>query len=109
MRSEAPIFPSGANPDAYWRILRGYAVFPVPPNPRPGPMTASADPRYCPLCGQPNLCAMELARRTGLPPAPCWCMAQTIDPDTLAQIPLQALDKACLCPACAALPAGSTR
>ena len=55
-------------------------------------MTASADPRYCPLCGQPNRCAMELARSTGLPPAPCWCMTQAIAPGTLARIPPQALD-----------------
>ena len=69
------------------------------------PMPSAVDPCSCPLCGQPNRCAMELARSTGLPPAPCWCLQQTIAADTLAQIPAAALNQACLCPRCAALPA----
>ncbi|WP_092757872.1 cysteine-rich CWC family protein [Rhodoferax sp. OV413] len=71
-------------------------------------MSSAVDPRYCPLCGQPNQCAMELARSTGLPPGPCWCMQQSIAPETLAQIDPAALDRACLCPRCAALPANNS-
>ena len=76
---------------------------------RPTPMSPAVDPRYCPLCGQPNQCAMELARSTNLPPAPCWCLQQPIAPETLAQIDPATLDRACLCPRCAALPASSRR
>ncbi|MEO5796994.1 MAG: cysteine-rich CWC family protein [Rhodoferax sp.] len=64
------------------------------------------DPRSCPLCGQPNRCAMELARSTGLPQPPCWCLAVDFSPATLADIPAAARNLACICPACAApLPA----
>lgn len=56
----------------------------------------------CPLCGQPNLCAMEQARRTGQAQPPCWCLAVAIAPDTLAAIPPAARDRVCICSACAA-------
>jgi hypothetical protein len=32
-----------------------------------------ADPNHCPLCGQPNECAMEIERATGVKQPPCWC------------------------------------
>ncbi|WP_295959259.1 cysteine-rich CWC family protein [Rhodoferax sp.] len=60
------------------------------------------DPRSCPLCGQPNRCAMEMARSTGLPQPPCWCLAVHIPAATLAAIPAQARNLACICSACAA-------
>ena len=34
-----------------------------------------ADPNHCPLCGQPNECAMEIERATGVKQPPCWCQA----------------------------------
>ncbi|WP_367847834.1 cysteine-rich CWC family protein [Rhodoferax sp. WC2427] len=60
------------------------------------------NPQNCPLCGLPNLCAMEQARRTGQAQAPCWCLAANILPATLASIPPAARDLACICAACAA-------
>lgn len=59
-------------------------------------------PQSCPLCGQPNRCAMEQARRTGKVQPPCWCLAVTIAPATLAAIPPAARDRACICADCAA-------
>nr|WP_315229752.1 cysteine-rich CWC family protein [uncultured Albidiferax sp.] len=56
----------------------------------------------CPLCGQPNLCAMEQARLTGQAQAPCWCLAVDIAPATLAAIPPAARNLACICATCAA-------
>ena len=59
------------------------------------------DPTRCPLCGQPNGCAMEIAKATGQPQAPCWCAQVRIDPAALAALPPQAKGRACLCRACA--------
>ncbi|GAB1383087.1 hypothetical protein MASR1M50_14070 [Burkholderiales bacterium] len=66
----------------------------TPPEPMP-------DPTRCPLCGQPNRCAQALARATGQPAPPCWCMQQRVDPRQLARVPARARGQACLCPACA--------
>jgi hypothetical protein len=60
------------------------------------------DTLNCPLCGQANLCAMEQARRTGQAQPPCWCLAVAIAPATLAAIPPEARNLACICAACAA-------
>jgi hypothetical protein len=64
--------------------------------------TTPIDPGRCPLCGHGNSCAMELERCTGLPQPACWCTAQAIAPETLAQLPPEAVNRACLCPGCAA-------
>jgi hypothetical protein len=32
------------------------------------------DPSKCPICGEPNLCAQEIAKATGKSPERCWCM-----------------------------------
>ncbi|WP_394791440.1 cysteine-rich CWC family protein [Rhodoferax sp.] len=69
--------------------------------PRPLPV-APPDPSLCPLCGAPNVCAMELEQSTGQPQPPCWCTQVAIDSATLARIPPQAQNLACICPRCAA-------
>lgn len=62
----------------------------------------AVDPHRCPLCGQPNQCAMERQRQTGQPQPPCWC-TQAQFPDTLlARVPAAARHQACICAACAA-------
>ena len=58
-------------------------------------------PTLCPLCGQPNTCAMEAAKRTGQPQPPCWCTRVSFAPEVLARVPPQAQGLACICPACA--------
>ncbi|MFN3439902.1 MAG: cysteine-rich CWC family protein [Acidovorax sp.] len=50
----------------------------------------------CPLCGQPNQCAMVAGR----PPESCWCMAQVIDSAVLATLPEAQRGKACICANC---------
>jgi hypothetical protein len=66
------------------------------------PAATTPAPRDCPLCSQPNGCAMEMALRTGLPQPPCWCLAAKIAPATLARLPAQAVGRVCICAACAA-------
>ncbi|MDG9783000.1 cysteine-rich CWC family protein [Metapseudomonas otitidis] len=61
-------------------------------------MSQPLDPARCPLCGQPNQCS--LARGDA---QPCWCFSVEIDPEALRQVPLEARDRACLCPRCARL------
>jgi hypothetical protein len=55
----------------------------------------------CPLCGQPNGCAME--QRSGLEdaPVPCWCTTLTFTEELLQRIPEVARRKACVCLRCA--------
>lgn len=64
-----------------------------------------ADPGHCPLCGQPNRCAMEAARASGQPQPPCWCTTARFPPELLARVPEPARRLACICPACAGAPA----
>ncbi len=59
------------------------------------------DPRLCPLCGLPNQCGLLAADALGAAP-PCWCMDARIPAATLARIAPPALNRACLCPRCAA-------
>ena len=63
---------------------------------------SAIDPCRCPLCGQPNACANEIARAgTGVDRAPCWCTAVSFAPELLARVPPAAQRKACICAACA--------
>jgi hypothetical protein len=55
----------------------------------------------CPLCGQPNRCALELQRETGQEQPPCWCTQVDFSADLLARVPAEARRLACICPACA--------
>jgi Cysteine-rich CWC len=65
------------------------------------PTPAPIDPCCCPLCGQPNQCAMEAARQTGQPVGVCWCVNLQFGPDLLARVPEAAHQKACICQRCA--------
>lgn len=53
----------------------------------------------CPLCGGANRCAPASAG--GLDVA-CWCTQAVISPEALARVPANLVNKACLCPRCAA-------
>jgi hypothetical protein len=68
--------------------------------------TASAldtiDATRCPLCGEENRCAMEVARETGEVQPPCWCMASDFRNAPLAALPKASRGKACICNRCAA-------
>ncbi|MCQ4269707.1 cysteine-rich CWC family protein [Pseudomonas kuykendallii] len=61
---------------------------------------SSVDPARCPLCGQANRCAQSDPATRKLP---CWCFSTPVSPGTLARLPEEARDKACLCPNCATL------
>jgi len=58
--------------------------------------------QLCPLCGQPNRCAMEVQRETGVPQPPCWCTQVDFSQELLAQLPPAAQGTACICAACQA-------
>jgi len=58
-------------------------------------------PTLCPLCGQPNRCAMEVQRETGVAQGPCWCTQVDFGAELLARVPPGARDQACICPNCA--------
>ncbi|MFY8055292.1 MAG: cysteine-rich CWC family protein [Limnohabitans sp.] len=63
--------------------------------------TFFVDPCACPLCGQPNQCAMEAAKSSGQAVAPCWCLSVSFSAEVLARVPEAAQNKACICQACA--------
>lgn len=66
------------------------------------PSTPTIDPTRCPLCGQPNACANEVARATGTTQPPCWCTQVDFSSEVLARVPAALQRKACICRACAA-------
>lgn len=55
----------------------------------------------CPLCGQPNQCAME-QRQGESAPVPCWCTTVVFSAELLGRVPDAARNLACVCPSCAA-------
>ncbi|MBP9906936.1 MAG: cysteine-rich CWC family protein [Rhodoferax sp.] len=57
-------------------------------------------PELCPLCGQPNQCAVEIGRVCGELQGPCWCAQTQFSAELLKRIPPDARGVACLCPAC---------
>jgi hypothetical protein len=61
------------------------------------------DPSRCPLCGQPNRCAMQAPRAETQAHTPCWCTTVKFEPALLAQIPNAARGQACICHACATI------
>lgn len=65
------------------------------------PAPALLDATLCPLCGQPNRCAMEVEKETGQKQPPCWCTQVEFTPELLARVPPQARRQACICAACA--------
>ena len=54
--------------------------------------------RHCPLCGQPNDCALvdDASGQTR-----CWCFDTRVDPAALERLPAERRGKVCLCPRCA--------
>lgn len=65
---------------------------------QPDPIDAS----LCPLCGEPNRCAMEVEKATGAQQPPCWCTQVAFTADLLAKVPAQKQQLACICAKCAA-------
>lgn len=59
------------------------------------------DPCRCPLCGQPNRCAMANAPSACDRDTACWCVNVTFSAELLARVPAQAERKACICQRCA--------
>ena len=64
-------------------------------------MSTPVNPNICPVCGQPNQCAMEIAKATGNPADECWCASMVFSAEALSRVPPQALNKACICKKCA--------
>ena len=64
-------------------------------------MNTPATANICPLCGQVNLCAMEIERETGVKQAPCWCTAAKFGADLLERVPAEKRNMACICLTCA--------
>ena len=62
--------------------------------------TEATAPHLCPLCGQPNQCAMEVERRTGVKQPPCWCSSEKIPLALLERIAAADVGRACVCAAC---------
>ena len=50
----------------------------------------------CPLCGQPNHCAMAVDPNA----TDCWCESVIFPEELLAQIPENAVRKTCVCQEC---------
>ncbi len=53
------------------------------------------DPARCPLCGEPNACELAGGRTR------CWCFETPVPAETLARVPAEARDLACVCRPCA--------
>ncbi len=58
------------------------------------------DATRCPLCGQPNRCAMEAERESGAKQPPCWCTQVDFSHELLGGLPPEARGIACICRAC---------
>ncbi len=56
------------------------------------------DMTLCPLCSQPNNCAMEIEKSTGQKQEPCWCVSVEFPKELLAQLPRDAAG--CICNQC---------
>jgi hypothetical protein len=83
------------------------AVFALPQNAAMSTAAASPDPSRCPLCGAANVCAMEIARETGIAQPPCWCMSASFTEALLARVAADARGLACICANCAAAAAAA--
>jgi hypothetical protein len=75
----------------------------------PSPVgVATLDATRCPLCGEANRCAEEIARATGEAQLPCWCMRADFSQASLARVPQALRGLACICAHCAAQAAPSS-
>ncbi|WP_103045818.1 cysteine-rich CWC family protein [Comamonas faecalis] len=60
-------------------------------------MPVNPEATLCPLCHQPNACAMAAAGAA----QHCWCMDAPISRAALARVPHAQRGLACICPRCA--------
>ena len=60
----------------------------------------SVDPTRCPICTEPNVCAMEKAKASVTQPERCWCMDAVFTTEVMDQVPDVAKGKACICAQC---------
>ena len=67
----------------------------------PESATRTVDATLCPLCGQANRCAMEVAKESGQPQPPCWCTQVDFSRELIDQVPAVLQRQACICQACA--------
>jgi len=58
---------------------------------------ADNDSSRCPLCGEPNDCALCT---TGAAKTQCWCVGQEFPARLLARIPESSKNRACICRSC---------
>ncbi|AQA19925.1 hypothetical protein BST95_18410 [Halioglobus japonicus] len=63
---------------------------------------SSAD--QCPLCGEPNQCAMA----AGQPAESCWCMTAQIAPEAIERLAPEDKGTRCICPGCGSTPTRSS-
>jgi len=63
-------------------------------------MSYLLDPFKCPICGESNQCAQEIAKATGKPPEACWCMTVVFSSELLDRVPEKFKNKACICAKC---------
>jgi hypothetical protein len=56
----------------------------------------SAKAALCPLCGEPNLCALAADPEA----TECWCDSVVFPEELLKQIPDEAVRKICVCKKC---------
>ncbi len=54
------------------------------------------NPADCPLCGEPNRCAMAADPNA----TECWCESVTFPDELLAQVQHDAVRKTCICQKC---------
>jgi hypothetical protein len=61
----------------------------------------AVDPALCPLCGEPNACALA---QPGAAKAECWCASRRFDPELIARVPPERAGRACICSRCQRAP-----
>ena len=59
------------------------------------------DPTRCPICEEPNACAMEVAKATDNKPERCWCFDAVFAAEVMDLVPDEAKGLACICAKCA--------
>jgi hypothetical protein len=64
-------------------------------------MGSEIDTSRCPSCGEPNVCGLSQGK------SECWCFSVKIERETLARIPNEKKNLACLCARCAQAAANS--
>src|SRR6202035_2572451 len=61
------------------------------------PDAPMSDKQKCPLCGQPNRCAMAEGHSVGA----CWCVSIRLTADMLEAVPTEDRGVRCICATCA--------